>query len=46
MRGDMVKVYDDVVERGGHPNEVYELNGAPFRAIQSEIDQQWEDGGY
>jgi len=42
IRG-VVNVYDDVVEGGGHPDEVYEPNDGPFSAIQSEVDQPRED---
>lgn len=40
-----VKVYSDVVERGGHPDEVYEPKNGFARAIQSEVGQLWEDEG-
>jgi len=36
---------DNIVERGGHANEVYEPKDGPLRTMRSEINQLWEDEG-
>jgi len=36
---------DNIVEKGGHANEVYQPKDGPLRATQSEVNQSWEDEG-